>query len=144
MRFEKQSLLDANILLRAVWGSRVRYLIDTYEERVEFVTPALCFEEARRYIPVIAARRHADPTSAFEILARLEQMITIVPQRDYEQYETQARARIERRDLNDWPILATALLLDCPLWTEDRDFFGTGIATWTTDNIEIYLKGSES
>jgi predicted nucleic acid-binding protein len=44
------------------------------------------------------------------------------------------------RDLADWPIAATALLLDCPIWTEDQDFFGAGIATWTTANVELYLR----
>jgi hypothetical protein len=28
-------------------------------------------------------------------------------------------------DSEDWPVLACALILDCPIWTEDRDFFGT-------------------
>jgi hypothetical protein len=27
------------------------------------------------------------------------------------------------------------------VWTEDADFFGTGIATWTTDRVELYLVG---
>ncbi|MFM7408759.1 MAG: PIN domain-containing protein [Cuspidothrix sp.] len=27
----------------------------------------------------------------------------------------------------------------CPIWTEDQDFFGTGIATWRTKNIEIFF-----
>jgi hypothetical protein len=26
------------------------------------------------------------------------------------------------------------------VWTEDTDFFGTGIAVWTTNRIEIFLK----
>jgi predicted nucleic acid-binding protein len=41
---------------------------------------------------------------------------------------------------NDWPVLATALGLGCDIWTEDPDFFGTGIAVWTTNRIEIFLK----
>ena len=30
----------------------------------------------------------------------------------------------------------------CPqaIWTEDTDFFGAGIAVWTSDRIEIFLK----
>ena len=24
-------------------------------------------------------------------------------------------------------------------WTEDTDFFGAGVATWTTDRIEVYF-----
>jgi hypothetical protein len=29
--------------------------------------------------------------------------------------------------------------LDCPVWTEDTDFFGAGVATWTTDRVALYL-----
>jgi hypothetical protein len=41
--------------------------------------------------------------------------------------------------LSDWPILATALALQYPIWTEDMDFFGCGVATWTTDRVDLYL-----
>jgi predicted nucleic acid-binding protein len=44
------------------------------------------------------------------------------------------------RDEDDWPVLATALALGCAIWTEDTDFFGTGVAVWTTNRIEIFLK----
>ena len=50
----------------------------------------------------------------------------------------EARERLQGRDQDDWPYLARALVLDCPLWTEDRDFFGCGIPLWTTDWVEIY------
>ena len=29
-------------------------------------------------------------------------------------------------------LLAAALALGCPMWTEDADFFRCGVATWTT------------
>jgi predicted nucleic acid-binding protein len=47
--------------------------------------------------------------------------------------EAIARQRLARRDEDDWPILACALVLGYPIWTEDTDFFGCGVATWTTD-----------
>jgi PIN domain len=33
-------------------------------------------------------------------------------------------------------------MLDLPIWTEDQDLFGSGVATWTTDRVEVYLKVS--
>ena len=42
----------------------------------------------------------------------------------------------------DWPVLACALALECPIWTEDRDFFGTGVATWTSDRVELFLRAT--
>jgi predicted nucleic acid-binding protein len=58
----------------------------------------------------------------------------------YEEFEERARARISRRDVNDWPVVATALLFNAPIWTEDKDFFGIGIATWTSNGVELYLR----
>jgi len=37
-------------------------------------------------------------------------------------------------------VIAAALLLDAPVWTEDQDFFGSGTATWTTSNVDLYLR----
>jgi len=67
-------------------------------------------------------------------------MIHVVDRSLYEEFEDRARARIATRDVNDWPVVATALPIDAPIWTEDRDFFGSGIATWTSDRIELYLR----
>jgi predicted nucleic acid-binding protein len=44
------------------------------------------------------------------------------------------------RDIEDWPVVAVAILLGLPIWTEDQDFFGSGVATWTTDRVELYLQ----
>jgi hypothetical protein len=52
--------------------------------------------------------------------------------------------RIEKRDPDGWPILATAMAFDCPVWTEGQDIFGAGVPTWTTDRVEIYLTDYES
>jgi predicted nucleic acid-binding protein len=57
----------------------------------------------------------------------------------YGLFEDLARQPIARRDEDDWPILAAALALDSPIWTEDADFFGCGVATWTTDRVGLYL-----
>ncbi|HWB96794.1 MAG TPA: PIN domain-containing protein [Bryobacteraceae bacterium] len=52
--------------------------------------------------------------------------------------------RLQKRDEEDWPVLATALALKCPIWTEDADFFGAGIATWTTDRVELLLRDAQT
>jgi predicted nucleic acid-binding protein len=55
-----------------------------------------------------------------------------------------ALARVSPRDPDDWPVLACALLLNCPIWTDDRDFFGTGVATWTTALVELYFPAPDA
>ena len=56
-------------------------------------------------------------------------------------WKADARQRLRGRDEEDWPVLATALSLSCAIWTEDTDFFGTGVAVWTSDRVEIFLRG---
>ena len=46
-------VVDANILVRAVLGVRVFQLLNKYEGKVSFYSPAKCFEEARQHLPVI-------------------------------------------------------------------------------------------
>lgn len=132
-------VLDANILIRAVLGSKALLLLRRYAGEVEFRTPDVTFEEAREHLPEILARRKIATAPAMEMLDLLTRLVRTVDAETYSQYEAIARERIDRRDGDDWPVLAAALALDCPIWTEDRDFFGCGVATWTTDRVELYL-----
>ncbi|MBS1858469.1 MAG: nucleotide-binding protein [Acidobacteria bacterium] len=132
-------VLDANILIRAVLGSRVLALLRTYAGQVEFLTPDTAFEEAREKLPEILARRKVPVAPAMAILDQLADVVQAVDAKTYQSFEHLARERIARRDEDDWPVLAAALALDCAIWTEDTDFFGCGVATWTTDRVELYL-----
>jgi predicted nucleic acid-binding protein len=48
--------------------------------------------------------------------------------------------RLVGSDPDDWPVLASALALRCPIWTEDTDFFGCGVATWTSNRVRVFLR----
>ena len=132
-------VLDANILIRAVLGSRVLGLLRKYAGYVEFMAPDVAFQEAREHLPGILAARRIPADPAMETLDLLARLVQTVEVETYASFEPVARERIDRRDENDWPILATALALGCPIWTEDTDFFGCGVATWTTDRVELFL-----
>lgn len=70
-------------------------------------------------------------------------MIKIVPEVELASVRDRASARVARRDVDDWPAVAAAMVLDCPIWTEDADSFGSGVATWTNDTVELYLAGRD-
>lgn len=140
MSNSKRVVLDTNILLRAIFGIRVRSLLETYEGVVLFYTPDVCFSEAHKHIPAISTKRGVDRALGIAILEQLAFIVEIVDKSLYEEYEASARDRIGHRDVNDWPIVATSLLLNCPVWTEDHDFFGSGVSTWTSQTIELYLR----
>lgn len=137
-------ILDANILIRAALGSRVLALITGYSDKIEFAAPEVAFEEARENLPGILAKRKVQPDPAIKILDTVGKVVKVIELGSYADFETVARQRLFRRDESDWPILAAALALDCPIWTEDTDFFGCGVPTWTTDRVELYFKANLS
>jgi predicted nucleic acid-binding protein len=136
----KRLVIDANILIRAVLGWRVRELIAQANEDVAFYIAEANFEEASHYLAELAPRRGIDDAVWRSSLSTAMMSIQFVGQEELVLVEADACARIARRDERDWPALAAALLLDCPIWTEDQDFFGTGVSTWTTATVEIYLR----
>jgi len=73
------------------------------------------------------------------VLDRLEGIVQPIDSEIYKGMQQQALKRIAVRDADDWPVLACAMTLGCPVWTEDADFFGTGVATWTSDRIALYF-----
>ncbi len=77
--------------------------------------------------------------------------VQIVPQAAYAPLEVEARWRIPR-DPNDWScvallaatsapygLAALALAVNCGIWTNDQDFFGCGLAIWTTGTLGEWL-----
>lgn len=140
----RRLVLDANILIRAVLGSRVRGVITAYAAGVEFFAPSIAYDEAERHLPEILTKhdRAGQVEAALAYLTQLRKTVVPVPEEAYREQRPEALARIEQRDPDDWPILASAMVLDCPIWTEDNDFFGSGVPTWTTDRVELYLKPS--
>ena len=62
-------VLDANFLIRAVLGPRVRDLILENADRVHFFTPIDCIEDAKRYLPEILQSKGVDPAPACRAVA---------------------------------------------------------------------------
>ena len=136
----KRLVIDANILIRAVFGQRVRELMVQSSEHVAFYMAEPNFDEACHDIARLASQRGINEAIWQAALDTAMTAIQLVGQAELATVETEARARIAQRDERDWPALAAALLMDCPIWTEDQDFFGAGVPTWTTATVDIYLR----
>jgi predicted nucleic acid-binding protein len=133
-------VLDANILIRAVLGRRVRQLLEQYAGRhIRFYAPDAAFADAEKYLPPLLEKRGKPNAAVSATLEYLRLLVEPVDWETYSAFEAEARQRLRGRDEEDWPVLATALALASAIWTEDTDFFGTGIAVWTTNRIEIFL-----
>ena len=135
-------VVDANILLRAVLGIRTFSLIAEQTDKILFCTPQFCYCEVAFHIPNIARKRHLSQPQEQEALLTLDALKKLVEEIGediYIGFKQEALSRISEQDEKDWSLVALALAFGCPIWTEDRDFFGTGIATWRTKNIEIFF-----
>lgn len=139
----KRLVIDANILIRAVLGSQVRHLIEHYCESVAFYTAEANAVEAEFYLSTeLAAKCNLSESVWRPVFNGVMNTVQIITDDILTEVECKVKARISSRDVTDWPAVAAALLLDCPIWAEDKDFFGAGVATWITATVELYLAGT--
>jgi predicted nucleic acid-binding protein len=137
-------VVDASVLvgelLRRVGRDRLG------DDRLELFLPEQMWAETRvelpRRIGAFVRRRGLEPAVGVE-LARLcldavDANVVILDEAVYSALEDEARAR-SLRDPADWPVVAAALALSAAIWSNDRDFFGTGVATWTTETLQGWL-----
>ena len=101
--------------------------------------PELALSEAQEHLATLVTKRGGDPAKALRLLDTMVGLVDLVSPDIYDEHEAEARKRLGSRDPDDWPILASAIALRCPIWTEDTDFFGCGVATWTSNSVEIFL-----
>jgi predicted nucleic acid-binding protein len=133
-------VLDANILVRVILGRRVREVIETYAGDVSFFVPESAYAEAEEHLTELVIKHGGDPGKALALLRSLSRLVELIGSEVYGEFEAEARERLARRDPEDWPMLAATLALGCPIWTEDTDFFGCGVATWTSDRVRMFLR----
>lgn len=72
-----------------------------------------------------------------------ERSITEMPEELYAHLRDEALSRIAR-DPEDWQVVALALSIEADILTEDRDFFGCGVATWTAETLIAQLERRET
>ena len=114
-------VVDANILVRAVLGKRVRELIEAYAGDTSFFVPEVAYAEAEEHLAALVIKRGGDPEKALALLRCLGQLMELIGSEVYSEFEAEARERLGQRDPEDWPMLAAALALGCPIWTEIQD-----------------------
>jgi predicted nucleic acid-binding protein len=123
---------DANVLLAAVLGGRAKTVLQ-HPEIEEVLTAEVTFGEVQEY-SVILAREKRLPVDAL-LLAMAALPITVVEEPVYASALPRARKLIGQRDADDVDILALALHMRLPLWSNDNDFEDTGIEWYTTAEL---------
>jgi hypothetical protein len=120
-------------------ASRVLFLLRKYGECVEFFATDSAFQEAREHLPIILGQRKVPVAPCNQGVGSRGRVSASVEREAYAAFEAAARQHIASRDENDWPTLASALALGCPIRAQDTDLFGCGVAAWTSDRVELYL-----
>lgn len=128
-------VLDAAILVAAARGRSTGAIIEAQRTKA-LVTTDRVIHEARRRIDLGLKR-----PELLDVLDDLASVITIVPTSSLEPLladsEVTLREAVASRNgsTRDAHVLALAWTTNADIWTTDRDFAGTGIATWSTPNL---------
>jgi predicted nucleic acid-binding protein len=123
---------DANVLLSAVLGGRAKLVLN--HPRVEaVVTTEGVVREVQEYTILLARKRRLNVDTW--LLAAATIPVSIIPEAAYSGATARAKALIARRNADDVNLLALALHLRLPIWSNDNDFEGTGVEWYTTAEL---------
>jgi predicted nucleic acid-binding protein len=128
--------VDANPILAALLGGQARRVF--FESAVkEFAVPERVIAEVHRYVPRVMQKLGVEQVFLEYALDLLP--LRVYPARRYARAVREARRRIGRRDPSNVDVLALALHLDVPVWSNDRDFEDTGVSRFTTAELLAVL-----
>lgn len=128
-------VIDAAILVAAVRGRSTGAILKAAENSI-LVTTDRAVQEARRRIELGLKR-----PELLDVLDDLAELLTVVPVAALEpvfaRCEEALRDAVPSRNgsVRDAHVLALAWSVEADVWTTDRDFAGTGVATWSTPNL---------
>lgn len=128
-------VVDAAVLISAAFG-RSSGVVKTAASARFLVTTERAVQEARRRIELGLKRPDLLAT-----VDTLMETITIVPTADFEATLPDSRLSLKEAvgsrngSTKDAHVLALAWAADADIWSSDRDFSGTGVASWSTPNL---------
>lgn len=123
---------DANVLLAAVLGGRARLILESPQIE-EIVTVEPIVAEVQEYAVSLAKKKGLAEDLVLLAIGTLP--VTIVEPSIYQGAIPEALKRIGKRDRDDAELLALAIALNVPVWSNDRDFKGMGVEWLTTEAV---------
>jgi predicted nucleic acid-binding protein len=124
--------VDANVILSAIVGGRAR-LAMVHPQVEELYTTAATLAEVHEYAGYLAKKRRLSSDLVLLALAALP--VTVVDRAVYAARVPEAARRIGSRDPDDAELLALALHLNVPVWSNDKDFEAAGVEWHTTAQL---------
>ena len=125
---------DANVLLSAAMGrAAFKAMEPSFPVSVTLACVASVVEEVREYLPSVAEEQGMDSNKALVLFDAFE--IEEHTPDVYQDKLEEARRQIGKRDPDDVELLALALSLGIPVWTNDKDFEDTTVERYTTAQL---------
>ena len=121
-------VLDANILFAGLIRESTTAIM-LFNPNLKLYSPEFVLEEFIKYSDLIQKKMKRTREEFVTIMHQLHQVITVVPQEEYEKYMEQAEKCSP--DDNDVPYFALALKLGCGIWSNDNELK-------TQDHLFIY------
>jgi predicted nucleic acid-binding protein len=122
---------DANVILSAVIGKSALKIFTS--GRFEIFTTRFNIDEVREYLPHLAAKYGLPQDVLLLQLALLP--VHVKEEKCYSHKMREASALIAARDEDDAHLLALALALKIPVWSNDRHFAGLPVPACTTAQL---------
>ena len=111
-------VVDANIIISALLGGKPSIIL--FDAKFQFTTSQFTINEVIKYFPKIAKKLNVPER---ELLSALNDLPLLTYDRNfYEDKLKSAKEFIGQIDKKDIEILALALKLETPLWSEDKHF----------------------
>jgi len=131
-------VIDTNIILSAlIKAGKTREII--FKNYVDFVTPAYALTEVEKYKKDICKKSRLSLNELEMLISLLFRYIRIMNPYSYNYFLEKASEMIE--DKKEVPFIATALALNCPIWSDDKHFKKQKeIKVFTTKEILDVLK----
>lgn len=132
----KKLAADANLILSAVAGKAALRVF--LQEDIGIVTTQFNIDEVRKYLNVIADKYDL----SIEVL---ELQLNLLPLKIYQRQHysgsiPKASKKLSGIDEDDIELLALAMKLKVPVWSNDRDFRNAGVKVYTTARLLKALK----
>jgi len=128
---------DANVLLSALIGGQAKRVL-RHPAVEEILTTEVTLSEVQEYAGQLAQKRRLAVDVV--LLAAATLPVSTVPKATYVRSLPEARKRIGSRDRDDVDLLALAIQLEIPVWSNDNDFENTGVVWYTTASLLAALE----
>tara|TARA_Y100000034_G_scaffold130846_1_gene190318 strand:- start:3628 stop:4041 length:414 start_codon:yes stop_codon:yes gene_type:complete len=131
-------VLDANIIIAALLGSRGKLIILT-SQNYNFYAPKKIIEEIKRYEKEICNKIDCSIEEFNINFKALMFFINIIEQTKYKEHIDRAKIEMKERDVEDADYIACALAVNADfIWTEDKDFLDQNLVNVKT--TEQFIK----